>query len=90
MNNNYKLRLFTRPRNVGCGWKMFPAWRQHEGMTPREIFVWYYPDCTPFIDSLLDQKQGTKEKPLQLGGFFECYVGEEEHDKENHENDQCD
>lgn len=73
--NNYRLRLFTRPINVGCGWKMFPAWRQHEGMNAREIFVWYYPECLTFIDSCLNKKQGTKENPLQFAGF-ECYVDE--------------
>lgn len=56
----YNLRLFTRPTNIRCGWKMFSAWRQHEGMIIKQIFVWYYPDCKQYIDSCLSRNEGTK------------------------------
>ena len=65
----YSLRMFTRPYNLGMGWKMFVAWQLHKNMTEKEIIVWYYPSCKEYVDSLFKDGSGTKDKPIHLPGF---------------------
>jgi len=75
--STYKLRMFTRPTNVGCGWRLFKAWRQHEGMDMRQTLLWYYPSCVEYIDGLIERYRGDASSPFQLPGF-EVRFGEEE------------
>jgi hypothetical protein len=82
----YGLRLFHRPEYTGSGWRLFPAWKLHEGMDKANLIAWWLhsdnkdgwgrtrKDYLGYIEKQVELGKGTPEEPLSGGGGLQCCV----------------